>query len=68
MTKTNLSTVLALIPRSDEQMAHDIGISSKTIYRIKQWDHKPSKRIEAMITNYLIKFHHLIMYLITDLK
>ena len=53
MTKTNLSTVLALIPRSDEQLARDIGISSKTIKRIKHWYYEPSDTTTRMIEDYL---------------
>jgi transcriptional regulator with XRE-family HTH domain len=55
MTKTNLATVLALIPRSDEQLARNIGISSKTIKRIRSWDYKCWRISELRIVNYLNK-------------
>ena len=50
---TSLATVIALIPRSDEQLAHDIGISSKTIKRIKKGVYKPSTRIYNLIFDYI---------------
>lgn len=50
---TSLATVLASIPRSDEQLAKDIGISSKTIKRIRTWTYKPSWTTKSKILDYL---------------
>ena len=49
----SLATVLASIPRSDEQLAKDIGISSKTIKRIRTWTYKPTHLTESKIVDYL---------------
>lgn len=52
---TSLATVLALIPISYSELARRIGISSKTIQRIKSWDYKPSQTTELIIVDYLDK-------------
>lgn len=52
--KTSIIEILKLLPKSDQQLAKEIGISSKTIQRIKAWVN-PSERIQWYIENYLEK-------------
>jgi len=63
----SLATVLALIPRSDEKMALDIGISAKTIKRIKAW-YVPSQRIRQIVLEYFKKLNITIGDFITNQK
>lgn len=50
-----LSEALKMLPKSDEKLAEQIGISSKTIKRMKSWESFWSARIRDKIKNYLTK-------------
>lgn len=46
--------LFSFIPRSDEQLAKDIGISSKTIKRLRTGVYKPNtKRTHHLVMGYL---------------
>ena len=47
-----------LIPKSDVQLAKDIGISSKTLKRLKTGTYKPNTfRSHDLVLKYITKLH-----------
>lgn len=53
--------LFTFIPRSDEQLAKDIGISSKTIKRLRTGTYKPNtKRTHHLVVGYLYSLRKVI--------
>lgn len=65
---TSIATVLALLPRSDEKLAQDIGISAKTIKRIKKGNYEPSEVTKSQILDYLDRLGMEIIKFVSDVN